>query len=123
MKLILITFISLPLLATGSVDAQQPRAAATSQTIAIARSGTQAPRQGPAENFTGSVRVDPLFTAPAPARSYGASVTFEPAARTAWHSHSLGQTLIVTSGVGRVQQWAVPSTRSSLATSSGLRPA
>jgi quercetin dioxygenase-like cupin family protein len=62
----------------------------------------------PAENFTGRVRVDPLFDAPAPARAYGAYVTFEPGARTAWHTHALGQTLIVTAGVGRVQRWGGP---------------
>ena len=59
----------------------------------------------PAENFNGRVRVDPLFDAPPPARVYGAYVTFEPGARTAWHTHALGQTLIVTAGVGRVQRW------------------
>ena len=59
--------------------------------------------RGPADYFTGQVRVDPLFEAPAPARVRGASVTFEPGARTAWHTHPLGQTLIVTSGLGRVQ--------------------
>ena len=55
-----------------------------------------------------AVRVDPLFEAPAPARVYGASVTFEPGARTAWHAHPLGQTLIVTAGCGRVQRWGGP---------------
>ena len=71
----------------------------------IKRSSSQPSRKGPAENFTGTVRVEPLFNAPAPARVYGASVTFEPGARTAWHAHALGQTLIVTSGCGRVQRW------------------
>ena len=66
-------------------------------------------RQGPAENFTGSVRVDPLFQANAPARAYGARVTFEPGARTAWHTHPLGQILIVTAGAGRVQRWGDPA--------------
>ena len=56
----------------------------------------------------GTVRVDPLFDAPAPARVLGASVTFEPGARTAWHTHPLGQTLIVTAGCGRVQRWGGP---------------
>ena len=64
----------------------------------IKRSGTQPSGKGPEEYFTGSVRVDPLFNAPAPARVFGASVTFEPGARTAWHTHPLGQTLIVTAG-------------------------
>jgi quercetin dioxygenase-like cupin family protein len=71
----------------------------------ITRSGTQPSQKGPAEWFTGSVRVDPLFQASDPSRASGASVTFEPGARSAWHTHPLGQVLIVTSGVGRVQQW------------------
>jgi quercetin dioxygenase-like cupin family protein len=66
----------------------------------IKRSGSQASRKAPAEYFTGAVRVDPLFQAPDPARVSGSSVTFEPGARTAWHTHPLGQTLIVTSGCG-----------------------
>jgi quercetin dioxygenase-like cupin family protein len=70
----------------------------------IKRNGSQPSRPGPAEYFTGTVRVDPLFTAPDPARAAGASVTFEPGARTAWHTHPLGQTLIVTAGLGRVQR-------------------
>jgi quercetin dioxygenase-like cupin family protein len=74
----------------------------------IKRNGTQPSGKGPADYFTGTVRVDPLFTAPAPARVVSASVTFEPGARTAWHSHPLGQTLIVTSGFGRVQLWGGP---------------
>jgi quercetin dioxygenase-like cupin family protein len=74
----------------------------------IIRSGSQASRPGPADYFTGSVRVDPLFDAPNPARVVGAHVTFEPGARTAWHTHPLGQTLIVTSGCGRAQRWAGP---------------
>lgn len=69
----------------------------------IKRSGSQPSGKGPADWFSGSVRVDPLFNANAPARAAGASVTFEPGARTAWHTHPLGQTLIVTAGVGRVQ--------------------
>src|SRR5918999_511713 len=69
----------------------------------IKRSGSQASTKGPAEWFTGTVRIDPLFDAPLPARAAGASVTFESGARTAWHTHPLGQTLIVTAGVGRAQ--------------------
>jgi 4-carboxymuconolactone decarboxylase len=76
--------------------------------IRILRSGSQPSRQGVAENFTGSVRVDPLFQAIAPARTSGALVTFEPGARTAWHTHPLGQILIVTAGTGRVQRWGDP---------------
>jgi quercetin dioxygenase-like cupin family protein len=74
----------------------------------IIRSGTQPSGKGPDEYFTGSVRVDPLFNPPAPARVLGASVTFEPGARTAWHTHPLGQTLIVTAGCGRAQLWGGP---------------
>jgi quercetin dioxygenase-like cupin family protein len=69
----------------------------------IKRVGAQSSREGPADWFTGTVRIDPLFSAPEPARVAGASVTFEPGARTAWHTHPLGQTLIVTSGLGRAQ--------------------
>ncbi|WP_235528855.1 MULTISPECIES: cupin domain-containing protein [unclassified Phenylobacterium] len=67
------------------------------------RNGTQPSQKGPADWFTGAVRIDPLNTAPAPARHGAARVTFEPGARTAWHTHPLGQTLIVTSGVGWTQ--------------------
>jgi len=70
--------------------------------VEIKRSGSQRSAIGPAETFTGAVRIDPLFNAPAPARGFGANVTFEPGARSAWHTHPLGQTLIVTSGVGLV---------------------
>src|SRR5512141_3169297 len=71
----------------------------------IKKAGSQASTKGPADWFTGNVRVDPLFQAPDPALVSGASVTFEPGARTAWHSHPLGQTLIVTAGPGLVQSW------------------
>ena len=70
----------------------------------IKPSGSQASSKGPADWFTGTVRIDPLFTAPPPARVAAAAVTFEPGARTAWHTHPLGQTLIVTAGLGRVQR-------------------
>ena len=73
-------------------------------TMEIKRIGSQPSAKGPAEWFTGSVRVDPLFEAPAPARVRGASVTFEPGARTAWHPHPLGQTFVVTAGVGCAQR-------------------
>ena len=69
----------------------------------IKRSGSQPSGEGAADFFTGNVRIDPLFEAPDPARARGASVTFEPGARSAWHTHPLGQTLIVTSGCGWVQ--------------------
>src|SRR5215470_1926269 len=74
----------------------------------IKRSGSRPSNKGPADWFTGQVRIDPLFEAPAPARVRGASVTFEPGARTAWHRHPLGQTLIVTAGCGRAQREGGP---------------
>ncbi|MEK6396689.1 MAG: cupin domain-containing protein [Terriglobus sp.] len=70
----------------------------------IQRAGSKASGVGPAEYFTGAVRIDPLFQAPDPALVAGASVTFEPGARTAWHTHPLGQTLIVTAGCGWAQR-------------------
>lgn len=76
-----------------------------SQEMVITRAGSQASGKGPEQNFTGSVRVDPLFAAHMPSTTSGGVVTFEPGARSAWHSHPAGQVLIVTSGVGRVQQW------------------
>jgi quercetin dioxygenase-like cupin family protein len=74
----------------------------------IDRSGSRPSAQGPADWFTGTVRIDPLFGAEAPARAAGNAVTFEPGARTAWHTHPLGQTLIVTFGLGRVQREGGP---------------
>ncbi len=74
----------------------------------IRRSGAEASGQGPAAWFTGSVRVDPLFSPPEPARVAGALVTFEPGARTAWHTHPLGQTLVVTAGLGWAQREGGP---------------
>jgi quercetin dioxygenase-like cupin family protein len=74
----------------------------------IKRIGSQPSGKGPADYFTGTVRIDPLFEAAAPARVAGASVTFEPGARTAWHTHPLGQTLVVTAGSGRTQRWGGP---------------
>jgi quercetin dioxygenase-like cupin family protein len=74
----------------------------------IKRSGTQPSGKGPAEWFTGAVRMDPLFNAPEPARVAAVSVTFEPGARTAWHTHPLGQTLLVVSGLGRAQREGGP---------------
>jgi quercetin dioxygenase-like cupin family protein len=74
----------------------------------IKRSGSQPSQRAPAEHFTGSVRLDPMFQPSQPARAGGALVTFEPGARTDWHSHPLGQTLIITSGRGLVQLWGQP---------------
>lgn len=74
----------------------------------IKHPGSQPSAKGSPGYFTGTVRVDPLFAAPDPARVVAAHVTFEPGARTAWHTHPLGQTLIVTSGCGRAQHWGGP---------------
>jgi len=74
----------------------------------IKRIGSQPSVRGTADWFTGTVRIDPLLTAPAPARGLIINVTFEPGARTLWHSHPLGQTLIVTSGCGRAGSWGGP---------------
>jgi len=116
MKLLAATVMSLFLLALASIRANETRAASESgsppvasredsQTISITRSGSQPSVEGPAEYFTGSVRVDPLFQPKNLSRTSGALVTFEPNARTAWHTHPFGQILIVTAGSGRVQQW------------------
>jgi 4-carboxymuconolactone decarboxylase len=101
MKLLAATALSVSLLASAFAQTN-------SQAIKIIRKGSQPSRQGPAENFAGSARVDPLFQANAPARASGALVIFEPGARTAWHTHPLGQILIVTAGTGRAQRWGDP---------------
>jgi 4-carboxymuconolactone decarboxylase len=115
MKLLATMVTALSLLASGATfaqtggpstsDAPQTASLQGSQAIKIARSGSQPSAEGPAEHFTGSARIDPLFSANTPSHTSGARVTFEPGARTAWHSHPLGQTLIVTAGKGWVQQW------------------
>jgi quercetin dioxygenase-like cupin family protein len=74
----------------------------------VHRCGSQPSAKGPADWFTGTVRIDPLFQPNTPARAVAASVTFEPGARTAWHTHPLGQSLIVTAGCGRAQRWGGP---------------
>jgi quercetin dioxygenase-like cupin family protein len=74
----------------------------------IKRAGSQPSAKGSVDWFTGSVRIDSLFQSPTPGRAAGAAVTFEPGARTAWHTHPLGQTLIVTAGAGRAQRWDGP---------------
>ncbi|WP_434383718.1 (R)-mandelonitrile lyase [Melittangium boletus] len=109
MKLLAATLPLIPLLGMAA-DPARPKEPSkdTPPTLRITRGGSQPSQKGPAENFTGTVRVDPLFPANAPARASGAAVTFEPGARTAWHTHPLGQTLVVTSGVGRVQAWGGP---------------
>jgi|SRR5208282_84974 len=74
----------------------------------IKRAGSQPSKKGPSEWFTGTVRIDPLFEVKAPSRAQGICVTFEPEARTLWHTHPLGQHLVVTSGCGWVQRWGGP---------------
>ena len=74
----------------------------------IKRAGSQASTKGSSDYFTGTVRIDPIVHAPAPARVSSAAVTFEPGARTAWHAHPFGQTLVVIAGFGRVQRWGGP---------------
>lgn len=78
------------------------------EAMEIKRAGSQASAKGPSDWFTGTVRVDPLIQAPDPALVQGANVTFEPGARTAWHTHPMGQTLIVTAGCGSVGKWGGP---------------
>jgi 4-carboxymuconolactone decarboxylase len=95
----LMLLLVLMLMAETSMDAQ---------TIVITRGGSRAVRPGPAENFTGGVRVEMLFEARDPSHAGGGAVTFEAGARTAWHSHPRGQMLIVTAGTGRVQRWGDP---------------
>lgn len=103
------TALSVSLLASALGQTNQTATQSQdSQQIRIIRRGSQPSRQGPVQNFTGSVRVDPLFQAHAPARASGSLVTFEPGARTAWHTHPLGQILTVTAGTGRVQRWGDP---------------
>jgi quercetin dioxygenase-like cupin family protein len=79
-------------------------ASMSAQTVSIAKSGSRPSQKGPADHFTGSVRIDPLFDTQDPARASSASVTFEPGARTTWHTHPAGQRLVVTAGLGWVQQ-------------------
>jgi quercetin dioxygenase-like cupin family protein len=77
----------------------------SAQAVSITKNGSRPSQKGPTEYFTGSVRIDPLFDPHAPARAGSAWVTFEPGARTAWHTHPAGQRLVVTTGLGWVQQW------------------
>jgi len=91
-----------------AVDTAISRTRGRIGTMQIARNGSQPSGKGPAEYFTGSVRVDPLFQAPDPGRVTGGLVTFEPGARSNWHTHPRGQTLIVTHGVGLTQCWGEP---------------
>lgn len=86
----------------------QSQTSGENQSVRITRGDAQAPRPAPADHFSGSVRIDTFFEADAPARVRGARVRFEAGARTAWHTHPLGQILIVTTGTGRVQRWGDP---------------
>jgi quercetin dioxygenase-like cupin family protein len=104
MRSLAMTVMSMSLVAWAPADAN-PSDGERRNAIRIAKSGAQPPAKGPEENFTGDVRVEGRFQAEAPARIGGGTVTFEPGARTAWHSHPLGQTLIVTAGAGLVQHW------------------
>ena len=99
MNLFTAMLTTMALLASASTQAQ---------TLVITRSGSRPALPAPAENFTGGVRVEALFEALDPSHASGGSVTFEPGARTAWHSHPRGQVLIVTAGTGRVQRWGDP---------------
>ena len=89
----------------GGIAGFKDAEAAEPGPVTVTRVGTQPSTAGPSQNFTGTVRVDSRFQTAAPARVGGGIVTFEPGARTAWHAHPLGQTLIVTAGSGRVQKW------------------
>jgi quercetin dioxygenase-like cupin family protein len=114
-----LAFLALALLSSGCAqppaagDATTTPAPSTQSheektTMNITRAGSQPSSRGPADWFTGTVRIDPLFAANAPARAAGNTVTFEPGARTAWHTHPLGQTLIVLSGLGLAQREGGP---------------
>ena len=107
MKRLTMSVMAFSLLALGFPQAGHTQASSgdRAQTVEITRNGSQSSTAGSAENFMGSVRINPLFPVHDPARASGVNVTFEPGARTAWHTHPLGQTLIVTTGVGWVQQW------------------
>lgn len=112
MKLLTTAPMLLSLLASTCVFADQTpgskKMTSNNLQVTISQNGSQASTQGPAEYFTGRVRVDPLFPAREPANVSGAYVTFEPGARSAWHIHPGGQTLVVTSGLGWTQEWGGP---------------
>ncbi|MBP2667132.1 MAG: Cupin 2 conserved barrel domain protein [Firmicutes bacterium] len=110
MKPIIAMALALHLLGSTQVFAsiETPNETTATMQIQIGKSGTQPSYNGSAEYFTGNVRVDPLFTANNTALFSGGYVTFEPRARTAWHTHPAGQRLIITAGVGWVQEWGGP---------------
>jgi 4-carboxymuconolactone decarboxylase len=101
MKALMATAATILLLASASLEANEP-------TVTVIPAGSQPSSRAPEQYFTGSVRRDPLFPVTPPSRIVGGSVSFEAGARSAWHTHPLGQILIVTAGVGRVQQWGGP---------------
>ena len=97
------------IIGTGlAAERSQGRSASAQDTIGVTRNGSRASQRGPAEYFTGAARIDPLFDPNDVANAGAAYVTFEPGARTAWHTHPRGQRLVVTAGVGRVQRWQGP---------------
>src|SRR5688572_20857851 len=102
MKQTAITLVALSVACAVPVRAQE------AARIVVTRAASRASLVAPAESFTGTARVQPLFDTTAMTRAYGASVSFEAGARTAWHTHPRGQVLIVTEGVGRVQHWGGP---------------
>ena len=108
MKLLVAIIMSLFLLASAFAQTNQPGVISGAGAITITRSGSQPSAKGSVEYFTGAVRIDSRFQRSDPARVGGGIVTFEPGARTAWHTHPLGQTLIVTAGAGLIQQWGGP---------------
>src|SRR5437870_2288575 len=108
MKLLNAVLLSLFLLASTSHFLSQVASAQNSQTINITRRGSQQSSRGSAQSFNGSVRIEPVFDAHEPSRATGGRVTFEHRARTSWHTHPLGQTLIITAGTGLIQQWGGP---------------
>ncbi len=116
-KVVAAILVTLPLLgAAGTLiigtglaaERSQGRLVSAQDTIGVTRNGSRASQRGPAENFTGAARIDPLFDPNEVANAGAAYVTFEPGARTAWHMHPRGQRLVVTAGVGRVQRWQGP---------------
>ena len=116
MKVLVTALVSLSLFAStaqaqtsaAQADASPTASAQDYHSIQITRSGSQQPSKGAAECFTGSVQIEPLFSARDPSRATGGKVTFQPGARSAWHTHPLGQILIVTDGTGWIQQWGGP---------------
>ena len=115
-KLLVVTAASLSLVMPACARQPEPAASGTAPTtrdaltasLTISRGGQRSGQEGPAEQFTGTVRVEPLFAATPQSQADGASVSFEPGARSAWHSHPRGQVLIVTAGTGRVQRRGGP---------------